>query len=608
MKSKTSFFNMGIYKSMLRRFWPLWVLHFAGFALIMPICTLVNSVGPSIDETFVHLITGSMVLASPVIALIMAALSAMAVYSFMYNSRNTGLIASLPVRREAVFCSAWFAAVSAVVISSAVIALTTFLFALPSGADAAPAFASVCKWLAAYSMHFILFFGIASVTAVMTGSNVAMPVLFIIFNFLVAGVEVLVRLYCSELLWGMHQISYAPTLDFLSPIIFFVSDDPVSYLTTDAFDAGMMAYSYGNYYGFEYSHWLASGIYCGVGIVLSLIAMLMYKARRMETAGDVIAVARLKPIFKYGFAFCAALCGGLLIYLIFYDLFSDSNAAKLISMTIGMVLFAFIGYFGSKMLLEKSFHVFRRSWVGYIVTCCLCIALVLCCDLDVFGLCNIVPDPDDVESVSVFDAGNITDRDAIADYTELHKKIVSERSHYENFVSDGSDYLTPISISYYLKDGSVIQRWYDICARDENYMRYYEIMNSPAVLKAAFSCEFPVDDEHCYEGMVTGAYLDDAIFLTSRQAVDFYNNALMADIEAGNKLLYGGGSSPYYGNVTLCLADTADTDYAYEYADITVDITSNCENCLKWLKDNLNLDLKAMYDDNLSDEDSEFLD
>lgn len=607
MKSKTSFFNMGIYKSMLRRFWPLWLLHFAGFALIMPICTLVNSVGQGSGQSFVHMISGSMVMASPVIAFIVATLSAMAVYSFMYNSRSTGLIASLPVSREAVFCSAWFAAVSAVVISNIVIALLTFLFALPSGAETAPAFASVCRWLAVYSMHFILFFGIASLTAVMTGSGIALPVLFIIFNFLVAGIEVLIRLYCSAFIWGMSQISFMPALDFLSPVIFLMTDSPVAFQFKEIYSVAM-AYSYTGYSGFEYSYWLASGIYCGVGIVLSLVAMLMYRVRRMETAGDVIAVARLKPVFKYGIAFCAALSGGLLIYLIFYDLFSNSNAALLISLIIGMALFAFIGYFGSKMLLEKSFHVFRGSWVGYIVTCCLCISLVLCCDLDVFGLCNIVPDPDDVSSVSVFNAGNITDRDAIEDYTELHKKIVSERAHYEDFESDGSDYLTPISISYYLKDGRVIQRWYEIGAHDENYMRYYEIMNSPAVLKAAFSCEFPVDEDHCYEGMVTVINMGETILLTPRQAIDFYNNALMADIEAGNKLLYGYAYADHYASVTLCLANTADAENAYDYSDIVVEVTPNCENCLKWLKDNLNLDLEQLSENAVAEKGLEYID
>ena len=43
MKSKISFFNRGLFKSALRRFWPLWALHFAGWFLFMPMMTLVNS-------------------------------------------------------------------------------------------------------------------------------------------------------------------------------------------------------------------------------------------------------------------------------------------------------------------------------------------------------------------------------------------------------------------------------------------------------------------------------------------------------------------------------------------------------------------------------------
>lgn len=45
MKSKISFFNHGLFKSTLRRFWPLWVLHFVGWFLFMPMMTLMNGIG-----------------------------------------------------------------------------------------------------------------------------------------------------------------------------------------------------------------------------------------------------------------------------------------------------------------------------------------------------------------------------------------------------------------------------------------------------------------------------------------------------------------------------------------------------------------------------------
>lgn len=44
MKSKISFFNAGLFRSTLRRFWPLWTIHFAGWLLFLPVCDVTRSV------------------------------------------------------------------------------------------------------------------------------------------------------------------------------------------------------------------------------------------------------------------------------------------------------------------------------------------------------------------------------------------------------------------------------------------------------------------------------------------------------------------------------------------------------------------------------------
>ena len=78
MKSKISFFNAGLFKSTLRRFWPLWIIHFAGWLLFLPVLTLMNNFGPNRSTDFIFAICESAVFASPIIAFIMAILAAMA--------------------------------------------------------------------------------------------------------------------------------------------------------------------------------------------------------------------------------------------------------------------------------------------------------------------------------------------------------------------------------------------------------------------------------------------------------------------------------------------------------------------------------------------------
>ena len=110
------------------------------------------------------------------------------------------------------------------------------------------------------------------------------------------------------------------------------------------------------------------------------------------------------------------------------------------------------------MLLEKSFHVFRGSWVGFIVVCCLCAVFTLCCDLDVLGIGSYVPKVSSVKSLNVNYAGRIVDPSVIEDYIQLHKDIVSKKDRYENIsYADSYEYVT---FNYTLKDDRIISRAY----------------------------------------------------------------------------------------------------------------------------------------------------
>lgn len=600
MKSKISFFNHGLFKSTLRRFWPLWLVHFMGWFLFMPMMTLMNGIGVNKSENYVFGIAQSAVLASPVIAFIMAILTAMAVFSFMYSARSTGLVTSLPVRREAIFGSAWISGVSAVIGSNLLIALLTFLFSLGATESTALALEAVCIWLCVYSMQFLLFFGIASIIAVMTGSIVVLPILYIIFNFLAVGMEAVVRAHFSALIWGMSGYTFDSVLDFLSPLVYMAGEFVlnVNGSTTHAVDSFGSLIRERAYTSVSFGHWLPMIIYCAVGLILSVSALLIFRKRRMEAAGDVIAVRCLRPVFKYGVAICSALCGGLLLYIMLYSLFESRSAAVFI-MIPSMIIFAFVGYFGARMLLEKSFHVFRGSWVGFIVVGCLCVIFTLGCDLDVFGIGTYVPKESTINCITVSMAGEIHSQDAIADFRELHEKIVSQKEKYEGISEYGSVTET-IMFRYTLKGGRVITRQYTLPADDENLNAYFDLVNSPALLLERFTPRIPVTVENCASAILwTNEGLEAE--LTPEQAVDFYENALIPDIKAGRKLINDRGSN-YLCTVSITLTEPVDTRGADTrgagggYYDLTVEVNDSCTECVAWVKANLGLALSELFD------------
>ena len=588
MKSKISFFNAGLFRSTLRRFWPLWTIHFAGWLLFLPVLTLMNNLGPNKSTNFIFAICENAVFASSVVAFIMAILAAMAVFSFMYSSRSTGLIASLPVRREAIFGSAWLGGVFAVLASNLVIALLTFLFSLDATINTALAFKAAFTWLGVYSMQFILFYGIASLTAVMTGSIAVLPILYIIFNFLAVGMESIIRLDFSCLIWGMSNGSFDCVLDFLSPLVYMVG----SFVPDVEYNTPYVADTLGSLLDREcvavtYSHWLPTVIYCLVGLIFSAAALMVFRKRRMESAGDVVAVRCMHPVFKYGVTVCSALCGGLLLYTVLFALF-ESRSASVFIMILSMIIFAFIGYFGAKMLLEKSFHVFRGSWVGFIVVCCLCAVFTLCCDLDVCGIGAYVPKEGSIKSITVYQTGSVEDPAIIENYRQLHEKIVSYKDEYEHIVY--SDDTESIMFEYKLKNGRTVSREYTLPMDDENVERYYELANTPNLLLERFSPSIPADEEHCSQAIL---YIGDnqIIDLTPAQAIDFYRNALLPDIKAGHKVI-----SRTYDDIIATMYITfeqeIDNSRYYDSQDIVVEITTDCTECISWIKDNLGIDIE----------------
>lgn len=588
MKSKISFFNAGLFRSTLRRFWPLWTIHFAGWLLFLPVLTLMNNLGPNKSTNFIFAICENAVFASSVVAFIMAILAAMAVFSFMYSSRSTGLIASLPVRREAIFGSAWLGGVFAVLASNLVIALLTFLFSLGATTSAALAFKAVCIWLGVYSMQFILFFGIASLTAVMTGSIAVLPILYIIFNFLAVGMESIIRLDFSCLIWGMSNGSFDCVLDFLSPLFYMVG----SFVPDVEYNTPYVADTLGSLLDREcvavtYSHWLPTVIYCLVGLIFSAAALMVFRKRRMESAGDVVAVRCMHPVFKYGVTVCSALCGGLLLYTVLFALF-ESRSASVFIMILSMIIFAFIGYFGAKMLLEKSFHVFRGSWVGFIVVCCLCAVFTLCCDLDVCGIGAYVPKEGSIKSITVYQTGSVEDPAIIENYRQLHEKIVSYKDEYEHIVY--SDDTESIIFEYKLKNGRTVSREYTLPMDDENVERYYELANTPNLLLERFSPSIPADEEHCSQAIL---YIGDnqIIDLTPAQAIDFYRNALLPDIKAGHKVI-SRTNDDIIATMYITFEQEIDNSRYYDSQEIVVEITTDCTECISWIKDNLGIDIE----------------
>ena len=594
MKSKISFFNAGIFKSMLKRFWPLWTAYFAVWFMCLPLPLLVARL-QGVKESAVTVVTAAMktsVEASVVSGFLMGILAAMAVFGFLYNSRSCGMIASTPVRREAVFCSAYLAGALPVLAANLFIAVLNWLFTLSSGIEGACIFKMNAILFAVNSMEFLIFFSISAFIAILTANIVALPVLYLIFNFVFLGMEYVVRM-----LYGMFIFGYSDhpdcVLEFMSPLIYLFTRIGINVNIS----TGSAAVSLTN--------WSALLGYIIAAVVFSVTALLLYRKRRMESAGDVIAVNSLRPVFKFCVTACAALCFGLLFFVIISTLFTSLSMSMLV-LSAGLIIGAFIGYFASEMLLKKSFHVFKGSWKGFVITAVLCIVFAFVCVTDLFDLSSQLPDADDIEAISCNSEGrgvDIKNRSDIEALLKVNKAIIADRDKYEGLDDTDLENTGYVSIRYKLKDGRVICRGYTLLI-DDNYKAYYEVLSSENIVKDIFTPEVPVTVQNVYDASFeypssTGEM--NTISLTPEQAVDFYDNALMKDIESGAKKPLisetaetgnndDGFVTGSYVYIELVSApDTANEEDAYD--SLVIEIDADCTECIAWVKANLNIDL-----------------
>lgn len=588
MKSKISFFNAGIFKSMLKRFWPLWTAYFAVWFMCLPLPLLVARL-QGVKESAVTVVTAAMktsVDASVVSGFLMGILAAMAVFGFLYNSRSCGMIASTPVRREAVFCSAYLAGALPVLVANLLIAVLNWLFTLSSGIEGACIFKMNAILFAVNSMEFLIFFSIAAFIAMLTANIVALPALYLIFNFVFLGMEYVVRMLYGMFVFGYNELPDC-ILEFMSPLIYLFTRIGLSATKTAV----------------TLTNWSALLGYIIAAVVLTAAALLLYRKRRMESAGDVIAVKPLRPVFKFCVTACSALCFGLLFFVIISSLFTSLSTSMLV-LSAGLIIGAFIGYFASEMLLKKSFHVFKGSWKGFVITAVLCIVFAFVCVTDLFDLSSQLPDIDDIEMIVCNrEAGgyDVTERSDIEAILDVNKAIIDDRDKYEGLDDTGYESVGYVSLRYKLRDGRVICRGYTLLI-DDNYKAYYAALGSVNIVKSCFTPEIPVTVQNVYDASFqypSGSGELNSISLTPEQAVDFYENALMKDIENGAKKPHipemsstaGTDTPDSYVYIELVTAPEAATGDETYNDSLVVDIDADCTECIAWVKANLNIDL-----------------
>jgi len=618
MKSKTSLFNRTVFFNLLRRHWVLFAGYFCimGAAILIPLINSLQSTGiyaTALEHyaSFLELLqfTPSTVF---VITFIAAPLAATMLFSYLYNARHTGLMTSLPITRESMFLSVSAAGAAGFTFCNVVILALALLIELVYGDVSLLGLAILFVIM---TLTVIVFFGMAAFCCMLTGNIFAGPTVYVIFNFLTVGAEALVNALLRKVVFGMGT-RFSPKTMFLSPIMQVYES---VYLDCEYIrsDGGTLL---------DYT-WSMEGIgvlvvYALVGLVFLALALQLYKHRRMEVAGDTIAIEILKPVFRL----CMAVGGGLLVASFINETLYGiqlTGGAMAAFIAVMLIIGGILGYFIAQMLITKSVSVFRRGWksVGLYVLCV--IALVTAVETDLFGYEKHIPEAEDVESVyiTVYDGYNSISFDEpenIRAVIRLHNNIIANRAFHElDFGSPGTAmpldaepgadfHKQTIQFEYTLKNEDYVIRRYslsydpDAIRSDASEIRTLEaLLNTEEAIAERCIAPFPVTVDNIRDGWIN--YVDaetyenmDFVDMSPSELAHLYNDCILPDIADGRLGVYNliedkaYAKSKYDCNIYLNLygkrVDHQDGAVSYEdYFDVALFVTTDASRTLEFL-------------------------
>jgi len=493
MQSKRSFFNATLFRKNLSRFWPLWG-GFSFVACLFPLYLFLNLLGPythGVDVAELEEVLYSLAAyTAPALTLCYAILVGMVVFSYLFSARSVGFHHSLPISRGELYLTTLASGFAMLLIPYC---LCGALFCLVTSFFGILPLAGVLKTAAAVIGLSVFYFGTAAFAAMVTGNVFAMPAFYFIGHFLAVILELLVTAFAGNFIFG-YNANYDGVLSFLSPTVFFYQHMGVERTYIPNTEPRL--------YTVEMEGLWAVALYAAVGLALLGLSFLLYRLRRSESAGDVVAFDWLKPLFRYGVAFCAALTGGQLLYeIVWGSTFQRGRYHQMLPMALCMIVAGIIGYFIASMLLAKSLRVFRHGWKGALMVTAMVAILCSCVYLDVFGVAGHIPDKDDVDFVYCSISGEgwtINGDDPLYEnITDLHQLIVDSESEIRrrdtgSYSFGPNDTINTATVNarfeYVLKDGSVVYRRYyvPISEADWNRSGTYDnainrLVNDPAL-------------------------------------------------------------------------------------------------------------------------------
>lgn len=583
MRLKVSFCNKTVLKTDIVRYAPLW----GGYTLMLALLTLmcIRAPGESPEYAYAEMVrlfsarAGHMVFINGFYALAVV----QALWGDLLTPRLCNSLHAMPVTRDGFFGAHLVSGVLFAIVPNVLVYSLAALM-VPGEIAAAP-----LMTLAAACLQYLFYLGAALVAVQLAGNRMGMVLAYGMLNFF----SILVYWFCAQvftpLTYGTEanvnwMANICPTVvmyrgSYFIPLDHYLDTPTASIYYYDGMERGEL--------------WMPAMACALVGVGLIALAQFLYRRRKLESAGDLLAYPGLAPVF---------LVMNTLMVAAFIHLGVSLMDFEAVSQYFFLPLGLIVGYVSGLMLLRRTTRVFRKRLLlplaGILVLCALTVCGIY---TDVFKVIRRVPQENQVMSVTVEPVnGNygrkpleVTDREKIQAILSYHRESLNG---WQDQVRDALLQKTScwkpgayfnVRLEYKLENGRTMARRYALRRDFYSSPEFMKVMSAPELSLGCTEAELreKIDRaEYVMYGMYTqsedGGYR--SVSFDDRSGLC---DAMMMDSREGTLLNYSFwdetyGTSQSVENLgDLSIQGGREDDYYY----IWFPINENTAHTLRWL-------------------------
>ncbi len=605
MKSKRFCFNSTIFKKNMTHFWPVWLLFQAYLICCIPVgiwtsfMTYMNWDYTVKEAQFMALKEAFDIGLNATPIFTAAVITAMALYSYLYTPKAANMFHALPVNRCELFVTNYISGLCCLILPEIITFVITVFVCI---ANQMTCIQYLLGWLFRVVVMTFFAFSMATFVAMITGQIFALPIYFVAANFLYVAVRYIFSMVVNLISYGI-KIGWQPgNSGMLSPWYFMSVHVNVQTKYDDSLKKCI---------ALKFSSEKYMLIYAVAAVFFVIAAWLLYRRRQIETAGDVISIKCVKPIFRWG----TALSGSFILSAIGTESLIFANQIPVFTCIILMtVVFGFLIFFAAEMVLRKNFRVITRKrlleWCSFALVSIACLAVI---HFDVFGVEKAVPEAAEVKTafLSLNYPVEYT-QDDVDELIELHKEFIQEKKELQKLNRNDT---ASVSIRYILKDGSIISREYPLLLNSETVHENEGLVadvvkiqqKTKNILREQLGTEY---ESNQYMSGYIEMYDENSNVVNvslSQEEAELVAQAIIEDIEDGNLSnivdFYDSENAPqnYMNGITLNIYNKNGanivSDFCYNYAyyntyknevsnskEVYITFNENCKHILALIK------------------------